>query len=81
MKTEKRGNVIKLWLSAEDTYAWAHRPGDIWPCSSLAGKTLFAEFEDGDLVDYAVDGIHGEDWVPVDEFNAITSDFIKEIAT
>lgn len=75
MKKKKQGNTVKLWLSANDTYAWANRPGAAWPCSFLAGKRLFAEFDDGDLVDYAVDGKCGE--VPVDEFNAITSDFLE----
>lgn len=79
MKIQKQGNTVKLWLSADDTYAWANRPGAIWPCSFLAGKTLFAEFDDGDLVDYAVDGKTGfpSDQPLADEFNAITSDFIE----
>lgn len=78
MKIEKQGKTIKLWLSAKDTYQWANKPGGAWPCSYLAGKRLFAEFYDGDLVDYTVnskcDKIPG---VSADEFNAITSDFIN----
>ena len=78
MKVERHGNTVKVWLSANDTYDWAHRPGAAWPCSFLADKTLFAEFDDGDLVNYAVDGTTGEDVdLPADEFDAITSDFIK----
>lgn len=76
MRVERQGNTVKLWLSANDTYDWAKR----WPCSFLSGKRLFAEFDDGDLVDYAVDGKCGfpGDQPLVDEFNAITSDFIAE---
>ena len=80
MKIERQGNTVKLWLSADDTYRWARRPGAAWPCSFLAGKRLFAEFADGDLVDFAVNGKSSSATaraLPADEFNAITSDFIK----
>jgi hypothetical protein len=78
MKIERHGDVVKLWLSADDTYQWANGRAVTWPCSRLAGKKLFAEFCDGDLVDYSVDGKCGccTD-IPADEFNAITSDFLK----
>lgn len=71
----RRGDTIKLYLSAEDTRLWA---GQGWPCSTLSGKTLFAEFVDGDLVDYAIDGKTNDDInMDVNEFNAITSDFME----
>lgn len=83
MKIEREGNsTIKLWLDAEDTWQWARRPGDLWPCSYIAGKTLYAEFSNGDLVDYALDGSSDEALnVSSDEFIAITSDFITGRAT
>lgn len=74
-RIKKDGNTIKLWLSARDTYNWAHRLIISWPCSILSGKRLFAEFSDGDLVNYTVNGRPTFD-VPADEFNAITSDFL-----
>ena len=78
MKIERHEDVVKLWLDAEDTYFWSRRPGNTWPCSYIAGKALFAEFHCGDLVDYNVNGRSGDDVdMPADEFNAITSDFIK----
>ena len=79
MKIEKQGDTVKLWLTAEDTYQWARKPGAAWPCSFLSGKTLFAEFNDGDLVNYALDGRCDRTTldIPADEFNAITNDFIK----
>ena len=76
MKIINSGNTIKLWLSANDTYDWANRPGASWPCSFLAGKKLFAEFDNGDLVDFAVNGKDGVD-VDCNEFTAITDDFIE----
>ena len=82
MKIEKQDDTVKLWLSAEDTYQWANKPGGKWPCSFIAGKRLFAEFDNGDLVDYAVNGKTSADIdLPADEFNAITSDFITGVVT
>ena len=73
--TTSRGSLQRLWLSKKDTYQWASRPGSTWPCSHLSGKRLYAEFSDGDLVDFQVNG-HYDD-CPADEFNAITSDFLR----
>lgn len=77
MRIQKQGTTVKLWLSAEDTYQWANKPGGKWPCSYLAGKALFAEFRNGDLVDYAVEGETENFDLTGDEFNAITGDFIN----
>lgn len=77
MRIKRYNNTVKLWLSANDTYDWANKPGASWPCSELAGHRLFAEFDNGDLIDYAVDG---KDHVMVlaDEFTAMTDDFLAE---
>jgi hypothetical protein len=75
MKTLATGNGVKLWLSANDTYKWATRPGSAWPCSELSGHRLFAEFaKGGDLIDMAIDGKSAD--CSADEFNAITNDFL-----
>ena len=74
MRIKRNGTTVKLWLSVNDTYNWAHRPGARWPCSQLAGKRLFAKFDDGDLVEYTVNGLSVD--IPRDEFTAITDDFI-----
>jgi len=79
MRIKRTGKNVKLWLSANDTYNWAHKAGVCWPCSFLAGKRLFAEFEDGDLIYYAVNGRIARD-MQADEFNAITSDYITSTA-
>ena len=75
MIIQRTDKTVKLWLSAKDTYDWAHKEGSNWPCSQLSGKSLFAEFYDGDLTDHLIDG---NSFVQVDanEFTAITSDFI-----
>jgi hypothetical protein len=77
MKTQITDSHIKIWLSANDTYEWANRPGESWPCSSISGNRLFAEFDKNGLLDLQVNGGYPEDILPSDEFNAITSDFIK----
>lgn len=73
-KTET--DELHLWLTANDTYNWAHRDGSAWPCSQLSGKRVHAEFDGrGDLVDFSVEGRRPE--IDANEFNAITSDFIR----
>src|ERR1700722_7529464 len=47
---------VRIWLSANDTYRWATRPGSAWPCSELSGKRLFAEFDRNGLCDMSIDG-------------------------
>ena len=76
MRIVREGNTVKLWLSANDTYEWAHRSGAAWPCSTLSGRRLFAEFSDGDLVDISINGGRGDQDCDGHEFNAITDDAI-----
>lgn len=75
MRIKRTNCGVQLWLSANDTYNWAHKSGASWPCSVLSDHRLYAEFDEtGDLIDMAIDGkIKG---CPADEFNAITSDFL-----
>lgn len=75
MRINKTEYGTLLWLSAKDTYNWAHRPHNKWPCSVLSGHRLYAEFDKtGDLIDMTIDGRIKD--CPADEFNAITSDFL-----
>ena len=78
MRKVENGNFVKLWLSANDTFSWANKSGAAWPCSFLSGKRLFAEFDQGDLIDLDINGGRGSQDCPSDEFNAITDDFLKE---
>lgn len=79
VRIEKTDTTIRLWLSAKDTCFWATRTGNSWPCSQLSGKQLYAEFDDGDLVDALITDSKGVMMgAPLDEFTAITDDFIKE---
>jgi hypothetical protein len=72
----------RLWLSASDTEQWAHKPGAVWPCSTLAGKRLFAEFAPNcDLVDMRLNGGRGSQDCDGHEFDAITSDYLESAAS
>ena len=74
MRINKNGDCVKVWLSANDTYDWAHKPGAAWPCNFLSNKRIFAEFNGGDLIDVAINGGRGDQDCPGHEFNAIMSD-------
>ena len=76
MKIQRSNQGVKLWLSANDTYNWAHKAGSSWPCSTLSNKRLFAEFDgSGDLIDLSVNGRTALN-VDGNEFNAIVADFV-----
>lgn len=79
MRTQITDTSIKLWLSAADTYGWAHKPGASWPCSFIANKPLFAEFDSNGLLDIAINDGRDNQNIPSDEFNAITSDFLRPV--
>lgn len=77
MRIKDRGNSFTIWLSADDTYEWAHRIGFAWPCSTLAGHRLRASFDTCGLYDIAIDGKFpgiGSD-VDGSEVSAIVSDY------
>lgn len=51
------GSITRAYASAQATRAWATRPGQVWPGSSIAGHRVRADFDrSGDLVDLTVDG-------------------------
>jgi hypothetical protein len=61
-----------IHLSARDTYDWANRPGERWPCSQLSNKRVMACFDRNGLYDLTINGRDGD--CDVNEFNAIISD-------
>ena len=58
MRVKSISSSIHLWASRRDTYDWAHRPGKLWPCSTLSGKSLFVALENSgaDIADILLDG-------------------------
>lgn len=69
------GSSVKLWISANDTRRWAHKAGAYWPCSQLADKRLFVEYDSNGLCDLAIDGRYGD--CDANELNAIVSDHLR----
>lgn len=71
---------IHLSLSSDDTYAWAHKTGASWPCSTVSGYGIDVELApNGDLVDLTVSddkGRFADRDIPSGELNAIVSDFL-----
>ncbi len=83
MKTKlTSSNTVKVWISAAETYQWAHKQGAKWPCSTLEGRKLYAHFaENGDLLDVTIDGREPDPNrgdIDGQEFNALMSDFLTE---
>lgn len=77
MRITDYGDSIYITLSPTDTYRWAHRHNNYWPCSELSGKRVQALFDDTGLLEFKV---NNKDDVEVDhhEFNAIISDHLEE---
>ena len=78
-KPEGKVRSYTLWLSANDTYVWAHRPGSSWPCSSLSSHRCIVYVDGNGLFDMTIDGkdIDNHD-VPGDELEAIVADHIPD---
>jgi hypothetical protein len=54
-KHTQNGKIIgyRLQLSDNDTYDWAHRLGNSWPCSTLAGHKIDLSVDSNGLCDIA----------------------------
>jgi len=75
MRIEIGPQGFDLWLSARDTEAWASRPGEVWPCSELAGRRVYVCFDSNGLCNLAVDG---KDWDgDSNELSALVSDRVE----
>jgi len=78
MKTSIYENGVTVWLSARETYAWAHRRGASWPCSFLAGRRVVAQFDADGLWDLDIDGGRGDQDCPSDELSACIADYLAD---
>lgn len=80
MRLTDDGTAFTVWISASETYSWAHRSGSAWPCSQLSGHRVRATFDTNGLLDYAVDGRDCYD-LDANEFNALIADHVGERLT
>jgi hypothetical protein len=46
-KFETNGEITgyRMSLSARETYAWANKPGSVWPCSEISNRRLSVEID------------------------------------
>lgn len=80
MRIEQSEYGTKMWASTNDTYDWAERPGNRWPCSTIRGRSLFIEHDrNGDLVDLVINGGKGSQDVDGHELNAFIEDALKGV--
>ncbi len=71
---------VTLWASADDTYEWAHRTSESWPCSELSGNRFMAEFHSGGLIDFTVNGGYiASTRVGSNELSAICADLLRDV--
>ena len=68
-------NSYTLWLSATDTYNWAHKPGAHWPCSDLSGHRACVCVDSNGLCDLTIDGKYDQD-CSGNELSAIVADHL-----
>lgn len=56
MRIKRHDNSYVMWLSADDTYKWAHRPNNRWPCSTMSGKRFVICVNSNGLYDLTMNG-------------------------
>lgn len=83
MRTYRQGAFTRFTFTADETYAWARKPGAYWPCSALAGHRLSITVDGADLtcdiIDLRIDGrdiFNGDDSLdlPEHEISAFLAD-------
>lgn len=67
---------VSIWLSTKDTYDWANRPNNRWPCSELANNRVFVSFDVNGINDLAINGKEGD--VSTDELSACIADYLAK---
>ena len=77
MRLKDTGNAFTIWVSADDTYEWARRINNAWPCSELSGSRFVATFDTNGLLDLSVDGKDAPGYFDATEFNACVSDLAE----
>jgi len=80
MRVKDNRNAVILWASERDTYAWAHKSGAAWPCSTLSGRRFVACFDTNGLYDLTIDGKYPDEHEDTDghELSAICADLLAE---
>lgn len=74
IRIDENAKGYTLWLSANDTYRWANRPGSSWPCSDCSGERLAIVVDSNGLCDFTMNGRSAD--IDGTELEAIVSDHI-----
>jgi len=74
-KSAAKPTWYTLWLSARDTYDWAHKPGARWPCSTLSDHRAMVQVDTNGLCDLTIDGKDEGD-IDGNELDAIVADHL-----
>ena len=76
MRIKGSADGYAMWLSARDTYDWAHKPGAAWPGSTLANKRVVVSVDSNGLYDLTIDGREGD--CDGNELSAIVADHLPK---
>ena len=77
MRVKEHIGGYNLWLTANETYKWAHKAGPTWPCSTLAGHKLFVAIDSNGLCDITLDGKEALE-IDSNELEACITDHLPE---
>ncbi len=83
IRTQERGGLAIIYmlnLSANETYDWAHRPGQAWPRSMLSGHRLWVHVDQSGLCEIRIDGVYstGREDLSTNELNACIGDHLPK---
>lgn len=76
MKIRGYENSYTMWLSAQDTYDWAHKSGANWPCSQLSNRQAIVVVDSLGLCDLVIDGGRGDQDIDGTELDACVGDHL-----
>jgi hypothetical protein len=51
MTIERKQNGYSMSLGRNETARWALKPNAVWPCSELAGRSVYVEIDSNGLCD------------------------------
>lgn len=75
MRKQVSAHGTTVWLSADDTHAFARR----WPCSTLSNRRVVASFDArGNLEELAINGGRGSQECDATEFDALIAHYLGD---
>lgn len=77
---EVRPHGVTIEATGAQLYAWANRPGARWVCSHLEDlDSIRVNFDASGLVDFTASEASARWDLPADEFNAWSSDVLRDV--